>query len=254
MMIDKANNRSMGRAVLASLIAASVLVGTAEADSILLGADYSTRRPGVRPPPTFLDLSRDIPGIGVVRFNVDRMTILRLEDANLPFVGASDSVEIALADLELRHRSRGTNLLMTLDTTERSSGALHVTHDFVDNPAQTGTYDGFIDIFYTLTGRYRSQVIAQTGHASFISSGFWTHDPPPGTVLTVGPVGDQFANWHVPKPPGFSDFFYVDAPLWERTDAIGQMSGPAVLLPEPTSLVLLISGVVGVVLARRRRR
>jgi hypothetical protein len=251
-MIDLANKRLM-RTVLASSVCVGILAGTAEADSILLGADYTTKRPGVRPPQTFLDLSEEVPGIGVVRFNVDRMILLRLEDASLPFVGATDSVDIEFAALELRHRSRRADLQLTLDSSQHSLGVLNVVHEFADNPALAGTYGAFINVFFTLTGRYRSQIISQTGHFSFVSGGSWTHEPPPGTKLVEGAPGDQLANWHVPKPPGFSDFFMVDTPLWERTDGIGQLGGP-VLLPAPPSSVLLISGLVGVVLTRRMRR
>ena len=248
--MTRAGFRQMVRAAVCAWAVCGCLIGaTAEAGSILLGADYTgSRSNGQRPPQTFLDVGRG----KVLTFDVISMTVLRREDALLPF-GGFDSVPIAFADLELRHRGHGSDLSLRLDSKKDSVGTMNIFHWPFDNPSVAGSYDASIELFFMLTGKFERRPVSQQGTANFVSDGFWSHEPPPFTPLLVGPRGDQFANWHEPKPPGFGDFFIVEPPVWERTDGIGQMSAP-VLIPEPSSIMLLASGLAGVLLARRRSR
>jgi len=73
------------------------------------------------------------------------------------------------------------------------------------------------------------------------------------TVIVQGPYGDQQANQHTGLPGGEVDFFVGSAGFSECSSTDCQAVDPATT-PEPATLFLFASGLLGVTIAARKRR
>jgi hypothetical protein len=259
--------------------------GTAQAASVLLGSDYLVTMPG-----TFFDF-----GFGQIPFEGNPIgpaatdtIVQRQADAILPSVGSFDIIPTELVALSLQSVNPVTlgpntgTLFVTLTPGTNSTGQMRIVHNFPDNgtPAPEGFFDSFFDVFFDLhlDGNFvmSGQALLCQGLASALNPncagfetgrGLWSHEPDPAALLVTGPAGDQQANNHTGKPPGFDDFHIVGGaterkvppPFGEHRVAPACAGGPGGpgctsegAVPEPGILLLVGPALAGLMLRRRR--
>lgn len=262
--------RSVAVFALGVLTFAPAMRGT----SILAGSEYRTTAAAL------FDFGAGIGPIaltGAFGPGVVDTVITRLENAMLPAIGSSDTIDIQMRLLELRSIAPvfigGSffDVFFDLDPSRVSTGTMTISHEFPDNgtPAPEGTYTS------TLTLNYRASFVpvgagtpmTLTGSVTRTTPGPlpWSHEPPPGALVISGAPGDVDANVHAVLPPGFSDFFSLLT--IEQTSGIGiHVQQPAIVnctgcelqaaIPEPGTHVLALSGLALIaagLLARRLR-
>lgn len=263
------------------LVSQSALAGT-----VVLGSDYLTTPVGF----SFFDFG---PGIGVVSLQgrpIDLVTlsntdtiVQRLEDAVLPKVGDSDTIDIMMVALSLESVAPVNiggsffDVFVHLDPTTATKGQMTIRHEFPDNltPQAEGTFSSFFDVFFTAdftkVGDPLTKFSVSDG-LKLSGIGMWSHEPPPGAFLLPSPPASaQDGNVHICVLP--CDFFPGAGPnfpdRWHRLDerekaAKGnpgkhnpQLAGnvnAGLHLPEPGSVVLVLSGLAMTLAMKRRIR
>jgi hypothetical protein len=242
----------------------------AKGDSVLTGTDYFATAAAL------FDFGGGIGAIvltGAFGPAVADVAITRIEDASLPAVGSSDTIDVELRMFELRSVAPvftgGSffDVFVHLDPVLASTGTMTISHEFPDDgtPAAEGTYSSSVTVnlivdFVPIGGGAPfsltpSFVLATSGPLP------WSHEPSPGAVVVPGAPGDLDANAHAPLPAGFDDFFPL---AFDQTGGGGILvaeyaadRGPGELkplrgVPEPASAMLMLCALA--LLARRAWR
>jgi hypothetical protein len=116
-----------------------------------------------------------------------------------------------------------------------------------------GTFTSFFDVFFDVClqpgangvgcASGTSPIYTNTTALTLSNSGAnWSNTPSPGSVLVVGPFGDQSANTHTGLPSNYEDF-YLQGTLTESESGGTHVVDPATT-PEPNSLALWATGLL----------
>jgi len=141
--------------------------------------------------------------------------------------------------LDPAHLAQDTGTIAIMGTT--AGGTFNSTLDVFFEAQFTPLGGGPpIDIFNNLT-------LSQTGAA-------WGPTPAPGDVIVTGNdtlPSEQLANLHTVLDPNEVDFF-VTPPLIEQEAGLGQHVVDPAPVPEPGTLILFSTGILGLAILRRR--
>jgi|GEM_PF-2989153 len=254
--------------VVISLVLLGYTRAEVNASNILMGSDYLMTAEG-----TFFDFGA---GIGPVPLKGKPVgpgftdtIVQRQADAFLgpPYVGGTDTIPIELVALSLvsvnpvNISGSFFDVFIGLTPGLRSTGSMTVTHDFPDNgtPDPEGTFTSFFDVFFDASfspvGGGQGFVISNTIRLETAEPALWGHEPPPGpNVFVEGLVGDQDANRHVgPIPIIFNDFYPIGEIIEVHPQGAGIHIVRQAVVPEPSTVLLVGSGLAGLVVLGRRR-
>jgi hypothetical protein len=138
-----------------------------------------------------------------------------------------------------------------------SSGTMTINHEFPDNgtPVREGTFSSSFHLFFTadFTPTGAGTPFSFSGEENLTQTGgLWSHEPPANALLVPAPPSmNQIANLHLNRPAGFNDFFLIDSTL-EISNIGGQHQVEAAsAIPEPSTLLLLCSGLAGIAWIRK---
>lgn len=261
---------SMSKPFFAVMVATAVLIGAAApsyADTVLAGFDYFHTLDDASSNFDFSNTPLGGFGVGVVDFigdpfgpfNADTI-VERLQDANLPFLGSLDTIDIEMVALSLVSANPidiggfGYLIHITEDPILASGGTMTIRHElfFSDDLANKpeGTYDSFFNLFLDIsfTPLDGGPAIPQfdLDNIDFASTNtFWTHTHDLVPALP-GATNFLLADFNDPSfPLGLVEEIHPD-PL-----GMGLHRAENIMIPAPGSLALL--GLAGL-FARRRRR
>jgi hypothetical protein len=192
--------------------------------------------------------------------------VQRLNDPNVTPGGPPVTINTMLTNLSLESSapvSLGGNaydVFVTLNPADLAldTGQLQVS---LDAAANGGTYSSTLNVYFeaqfTQVGN-PSNTFDVPDNVTLSGNGEWSTTPASGTFLLYGPFGDIGADIHTGLPDGEVDFFPCTtpgggpfvSPCIETAPGDAHSVDPTV--PEPGSIILLATGLLGLVILRRR--
>jgi hypothetical protein len=247
------SHRVLGVACL-GLLALAGWPGTARADTIVLGSDYLETEPGSH---FLVGPLGQVPFIGLPFGPGTTDTIVqRKADATI----GGGPVPIQIVALSLVSAAPvtigGFNYRLTakLDPANLANDVGTIT---ISGSGAGGTFAANLTVFgevdFTPLNGGPTIPTALTMKV-FNSTANWTSTPASNAVLVAGLVGNQNANLHTNLAAGQHDF-YVISPVQEMANDLSlHIVDPAVTVPEPSSIALLLAaGLTGAIGWGRRR-
>jgi hypothetical protein len=230
------------------------LPGPARADTVVLGSDYLETEPGTQ---------FNLGSLGIVPFignpigpgSTDTI-VQRKADATIG--GGSIPIQIVALSLRSVNPVNIGGFLYRLDARLDPANLNNDTGTMtISGTGAGGTFSSNLTVFgevdFTpLNGG--GPIPAAFTQKIFSSTANWTSTHAANAVLVTGSVGNQTANLHTNLAAGQHDFFPISPIVEMFTDGSMHIVDPAVVVPEPSSLVLLLAaGLTGAIGWGRRR-